>query len=117
MLKILVTLLLAASPLVSFDKTVHDFGTVTLKDGTLSCTFTLANNSEEDICIYAVVSSCGCTGVKWTRTAISPGASGIIEATYSNDEGPYPFDKTLTVYISGEKKPTVLHIRGVVKKK
>ena len=121
MLKILISLLVAAAltggPEVSFDKTVHDFGKVSLRDGMLSCTFTVTNTGDEKMYIQTVMSSCGCTDVKWTRTAIGPGESGTIEATYSNDEGPYPFDKTLTVYTTVTKKPTVLHLRGVVRKK
>mgnify|MGYP003315708152 CR=1 FL=1 len=107
----------ASGPRAAFDKTVHDFGKVTLKDGALSCTFTVTNEGDDDLLIESVVSSCGCTDVKWTRTAIGPGESGTIEATYSNDEGPYPFDKTLTVYTSDKERPSVLHIRGTVRKK
>lgn len=108
---------MSVGPTAVFDKTVHDFGKVTLKDGSLSCTFTVTNGGDEPLLIQAVVSSCGCTGVKWTRTPVKPGETGTIEATYSNDEGPYPFDKTLTVYTSADKKPVVLHLRGIVKKK
>lgn len=101
-----------------FDKTVHDFGTITQRDGEQECSFTLTNIGENPLLIEAVVSSCGCTSVEWTRTAIAPGAKGTISAAYSNDEGPYPFDKTLTVYLDGAQKPIVLHLRGeVVKKK
>ena len=39
-----------------------------------------------------------------------------VTATYTNDEGPYPFDKSLTVYTSAQKKPIVLHLRGTVVK-
>lgn len=112
---ILLALAISAGP-VQFDKTVHDFGTIQPKDGPQTCTFTLTNGSEEDLSIFAVVSSCGCTDVKWTRTAIAPGAKGTVVATYTNEDGPYPFDKTLTVYTSAQKKPIVLHIKGVVKK-
>lgn len=118
--KFLIPLIMVAAlsgPEASFDKTVHDFGKVTLRDGALSCSFRVTNTGDEDLYIQSVLSSCGCTEVKWTRTAINPDGTGIIEATYSNDEGPYPFDKTLTVYTSGSKKPTVLHLRGVVRKK
>ena len=82
---------------VRFDRTVYDFGDVTVGQGALTCTFTASNISSKPVVIYNVVSSCGCTGVKWTREPIMPGNSGKITATYSNDEGPYPFDKTLTV--------------------
>ena len=99
---------------VRLDRTVHDFGDVTLKDGPLKCSFTITNISQEELTVTSVVSSCGCTGVKWTREALAPGASGKIEATYSNDEGAFPFDKTLTVYVTAMKRPVILHLRGVV---
>ena len=100
-----------------FDRKVHNFGTVSIADGPVSCTFKVTNTAEDSpLVIYAVVSSCGCTGVDWTRTEIAPGQSGTISATYSNDEGPYAFDKTLTAYTSDKKKPTVLHIKGTAKK-
>ena len=102
---------------VVFDKTVHDFGDVSVKDGPLSCSFTLTNKGTEPVSIYEVVSSCGCTDVKWTKGTIAPGETGIISATYKNEDGPLPFDKTLTVYISGVKRPVVLRLRGVVHEK
>ena len=114
---LLVTLLLLAAPGLKFDKTVHDFGTVFTTDGPQSCEFTVSNTSDEAVSILAVVSSCGCTDVQWPRESIPPGGTGKISVTYSNDDGPYPFDKVLTVYISSEKKPVILHVKGVVKKK
>lgn len=103
-----------ASETVSFDKTVHDFGDVSTADGPLTCTFTLTNTGKDPIAIFEVVSSCGCTDVKWTKEPLQPGKSGTIQATYKNEDGPIPFDKTLTVYISGVKKPVILRLRGVV---
>ena len=99
--------------IVRFDKIVHDFGDVMLTDGPLRCTFTVTNISSKPMAVYNVISSCGCTGVEWTREPIQPGKSGSISASYSNDEGPYPFDKNLTVYVSGVKKPVILRLRGV----
>ena len=103
--------------IISWDKTVHDFGDVSVKDGPLSCTFTVTNNGTEPVTIFEVVSSCGCTDVKWSREKIQPGKSGTVSATYKNEDGPMPFDKTLTVYISGVKKPVILRLRGVVHEK
>ena len=117
-MKSIITFLLAltlSAPL-SFDRTVHDFGQVSESDGPLSCTFTVTNTSEEPLTIFAVVSSCGCTSVSWTRETIQPGGKGEVSATYSNDEGPTYFDKTLTVYTSAQKKAILLHMKGVVKK-
>jgi len=108
---------LALSGTAVFDKLVHDFGKVSQKDGPLSCSFTFSNNSSEPVSILAVVSTCGCTDVSWTTEAIAPGGKGAVKATYSNDEGPYPFDKVLRVYVSSQKKPIILHIKGEVSKK
>ena len=99
---------------VEFDKTVHDFGDVSISDGPLSCTFTVKNIGKEPIAIYEVVTSCGCTDASWTREPLQPGKTGTISATYKNEDGPVPFDKTLTVYIAGVGKPVILRLRGVV---
>lgn len=100
--------------MIEWDKTVHDFGDVSVSDGPLSCSFTLKNVGSEAISIFEVVSSCGCTGVEFPKSRIEPGKSATISATYKNEDGPTAFDKTLTVYISGIRRPVVLRLRGVV---
>jgi len=97
-----------------FDKTTHNFGTISTKDGAQTCTFTVKNTGDVPLTILSAIPSCGCTGIKWTRESIKPGEKGVIEAVYSNEDGPYPFDKTITVYLSDIKKPVILHLRGVV---
>ena len=94
------------------DKKTHDFGDILIANGPVSCTFTIQNKGSKAAVIYNVVTSCGCTDVKWTREPIRPGGKGTISITYSNDEGPYPFDKSLTVYVSDVKKPVILRVRG-----
>ena len=102
---------------ISWDTMLYDFGDVSVDDGPLTCTFTLTNGSNQVIAIYEVVSSCGCTGVTWDRESIQPGKSATISATYKNEDGPGAFDKTLTVYIAGVRKPVILRLRGVVHEK
>lgn len=98
---------------LEFDKMVHNFGEIMHKSGPVSCTFTLKNTGSHPAVIYNVASTCGCTDVKWTKEPILPGKTGTISVTYSNDEGAYPFDKNLTVYLSDTKKPVILKVRGV----
>lgn len=102
---------------ISWDIMVYDFGDVSVDDGPLTCSFTLTNGSNQPVAIYEVVSSCGCTGVTWNRESIQPGKSATITATYKNEDGPGAFDKTLTVYISGVRKPVILRLRGIVHEK
>ena len=97
---------------VKLDKTVHDFGDILVSDGPVSCTFTVTNVGTKPLVIYHVASSCGCTDVEWTKQPLKPGEKGSIKATYKNDEGGYPFDKTLTVNFSEPKQPVILRLRG-----
>lgn len=95
------------------DKTVHNFGDIILGSGPVSCSFNIKNIGSKPAVIYNVTSSCGCTDVSWTKEPLMPGKTGKISVTYSNDEGAYPFDKSLTVYMSDVKKPVILKVRGV----
>lgn len=116
-LSILAALALVQDGNIKWDKTLHDFGDVSVTDGPLTCTYTLTNTGQEPIAIFEVVTSCGCTNVVWTQEPIQPGKTGTVSATYKNEDGPMPFDKTLTVYISGIKRPVILRLRGVVHEK
>ena len=98
---------------LEIDKTVHNFGDILLGSGPVSCTFTVKNIGTKPLVIYNAVTTCGCTKAEWTKEPIMPGKTGKISATYTNDEGPYPFDKSVTVYLSEPKKPVVLKMRGV----
>lgn len=102
---------------IEFDRYVHNFGDVMLDDGPVSCTFSLTNKGSKPVVIYNVTTTCGCTDVEWTREPIKAGGKGQIQVTYSNDEGPYPFDKSITVYMSDEKKPVILKLRGISNEK
>lgn len=102
---------------VKFNKMIHDFGDVMLDSGHHSCDFTFTNISDKPVVIQTVISSCGCTQPKWTKKPIMPKESGTIAVTFLNDQGPYPFDKSLTVYITGEPKPIILRLKGVAHKK
>ncbi len=98
---------------VVINKIVHNFGDIMLGSGPVGCTFTLTNDNERPAIIYNVATTCGCTDIVWTREPIRKGEKGEIKITYSNDEGPYPFDKSVTLYMSDLKKPVILKLRGV----
>ena len=102
---------------IEIDKTVHNFGDILLDSGPVSCTFTVKNIGTKPLVIYNALTTCGCTKAEWTKEPIMPGKTGTISAKYTNDEGPYPFDKTITVYFSEPKKPVILKMRGVCMEK
>lgn len=99
---------------IRFDEKVHDFGDVPLSAGVLTHTFRFKNVSDKPIVIHNVISSCGCTVPQWTRQPVMPAGVGEVNVTFNNDQGAYPFDKSLTVYVSGISRPVILRIRGNV---
>ncbi len=99
---------------VEFDKLIHDFGDVQICEKELNCSFKFKNISDKPIVIFSIRASCGCTNVTWSKKPIAPGQTSEISVIYSNEDGPYPFSKSLTVYISAIKSPVILSIRGIV---
>lgn len=99
---------------LTFEKKEHNFGKFSLKDGKKTCSFKYKNETKEPILINHVLSSCGCTQPTWSKKPIMPGESGEIQATFLNDQGPFPFEKSLTVYTSASNKPVILRLRGIV---
>ena len=102
---------------VRFDKTIHNFGDILLSDGPQKCEFTFTNISNKPIVVHKAISSCGCTEPLWPAAPLRPGESGKIKVTYRNDQGPYPFDKTITVYVASLSQPVRLYIKGNVHEK
>ena len=98
---------------IEFNTRVHNFGKISVNEGSKNCTFEFKNTSSKPVVITNILSSCGCTTPKWPKKPIMPGESGKVEVTYLNDQGPYPFDKALTVYTSASTKPIVLRITGL----
>ena len=98
---------------IEFSSRVHNFGKISVAEGAKHCTFEFKNTSDKPVVINNIISSCGCTTPKWPKKPIMPGEGGKIEVTYLNDQGPYPFDKALTVYTSASSKPIILRITGL----
>lgn len=103
--------------IISFDKVVHNFGDILISSGEQHCTFTYKNIGDKPLVIHRVITSCGCTEPTWDKKPILPGEKGEIKVTFKNDQGPYPFDKGITVYVSDLSKPVVLRIRGIAHNK
>lgn len=99
---------------VSFDKIVHDFGDLMVTDPPQKTIFIMKNIGSAPVAIHNVMSSCGCTEPTWSKAPVRPGGTAQIEVTFLNDQGAYPFSKTLTVYVSGLSKPVLLKIKGDV---
>ncbi len=102
------------APEISFDKTVHDYGTVPYQ-GDGKCEFKFTNIGKEPLILTNVRSSCGCTVPKWPREPILPGQSDIIKVEYkTNRIG--RINKTITVQSNAKTRSQVLRIKGQVLK-
>ena len=100
------------APEISFEKTVHDYGTIVQgSDGT--CEFKFTNTGKEPLILSKPVSSCGCTVPTWPQEPILPGKSDVIKVTY-NTNTVAPINKTITVYSNGKTNRVVLSIKGNV---
>ena len=102
------------APEISFDKTVHDYGTVPYQ-GDGKCEFKFTNTGKEPLILTNVRSSCGCTVPKWPREPILPGQSDVINVEYkTNRIG--KINKTITVQSNAKTSSLVLRIQGQVLK-
>ena len=99
--------------MIRFNEEMHDFGTIKMSDGKTNTIFTFVNCGDKPLVIDRVTTSCGCTVSEWTKTPVSTGETGYVKATY-NPTQPASFDRTLTVYTSGNPSPITLRIKGMV---
>ncbi|MDU0371552.1 DUF1573 domain-containing protein [Hymenobacter endophyticus] len=113
LLTALVTVAAQAQGVLTFDKELHDFGSV--PEGTLAThEFRFKNTGNQPIIIANVQASCGCTTPDWTKTPVLPGKTGIVKAVYSSAGRPGIFNKTVTVTSNASAPSSVLTIKGNV---
>ncbi|MCK9219491.1 MAG: DUF1573 domain-containing protein [Bacteroidales bacterium] len=100
------------APEISFDKTVHDYGTI-FQAGDGTCEFKFTNTGKEPLILSRPQSSCGCTVPTWPQEPVLPGKSDVIKVTYNtNNIG--PINKTVTVTSNAKTSRVVLQIKGTV---
>jgi hypothetical protein len=102
-----------AFPVISFDKTEHNFGNINLGEVVLY-EFKVTNTGNTDLIIFNAQPSCGCTVSEFPKDPIKPGQSGVIPVEYNSKGRPGQFSKTITVFANTEPNQTVLTISGMV---
>ena len=105
---------MAQEPVITFEKTTHDFGKINEADGRVTTVFEFTNEGMVPLVLTNVRASCGCTTPKWTREPIEPGAKGNITVTYNPNGRPGRFQKTVTVTSKAATATTKLYIKGEV---
>lgn len=113
MAMLLCTVAMMAQAEIKFDKTVHNFGSFSVKSPVVKCVFTFQNVGDKPLVINQAVASCGCTIPEYTKKPIKPGEKGTITITY-NGQGKFPghFKKTITVRTNAKTDMIRLYVEG-----
>ncbi|MCR5696155.1 MAG: DUF1573 domain-containing protein [Marinilabiliaceae bacterium] len=104
----------AQKPVMTFDKTVHEFGDIQEVDGKATTVFTYTNTGKTPLVVHDVKTSCGCTTPEWTQTPVQPGATGTIKVAYNPAGRPGSFNKTITIQSNASQPTMQLRIVGNV---
>ena len=103
-----------AGPVMTFDKTVHDFGTINEGDK-VTTVFSFKNTGSEDLIIVDARGSCGCTVPQYPKnTAIAPGESGEITVSFDSNNKPGNQQKSVTLSANTASGREMLRIKSLV---
>lgn len=105
-----------AQAVLKFDKTTHNYGKFT-EDKPVSCAFSFTNTGDEPLVIQQVMTSCGCTVAKFTKTPVKPGEKGTINITY-NGKGKTAghFKKVVSVRSNAKNSLVRIYVEGIMTK-
>ena len=104
----------ASGPIITFDKTEHDFGTIN-EGETVTTEFNFTNTGKEDLIIVDARGSCGCTVPQYPKnTPIAPGASGKIMVSFDSNNKPGLQQKSVTLSANTASGREMLRIKSNV---
>jgi hypothetical protein len=88
----------AGAPVITFEKTSHDFGEISAQS-TNVCEFRFRNTGTAILKVKEKIeSSCGCTTPVLAKTEYAPGAEGVIQVTYAAPTSAGRVTKSLVVH-------------------
>ena len=106
--------MMGQEPVITFEKTEHDFGKINEADGRVTTVFTFKNEGMAPLVLSNVRASCGCTTPTWTKEPIEPGQTGSITVTYNPNGRPGRFQKTITITSNASEPTKKVYIKGEV---
>lgn len=104
----------AASPAVSFDSTIHDFGNVKEAAGPVSHDFVITNTGDAPLIVISATTSCGCTTPEIPKEPIKPGATAKLKVTFDPLGRPGEFEKNIKIKTNIKGKRPTLKLKGCV---
>jgi len=108
------TAILAQEPILHFETTHHDFGTIKEDNGPVTYRFKFSNTGTSKLILTRVQPACGCTTSQWTKDSIAPGKEGYVDATYDVTHRPGAFNKSITIYSNTKEHIGLLTFSGNV---
>ena len=106
--------MMGQQPVITFEKTEHDFGKINEAAGRVSTVFEFKNEGMAPLVLSNVRASCGCTTPTWTKEPIEPGQTGSITVTYNPNGRPGRFQKTVTITSNATEPTKRVYIKGEV---
>ena len=104
----------AQQPVLTFEKTEHDFGKINEDGGRVTVVFEFKNEGMAPLILSNVRASCGCTTPDWTKEPVEPGQKGSIKVTYNPNGRPGRFQKTVTITSNASEPTQKVYIKGEV---
>lgn len=102
-----------AVPVFTFEKEVHDFGTI-VQGEKVAYSFKFKNTGKGDLIITDAKGSCGCTVPEWPKEPIAPGGEGKIDVVFNSEGKSGQQNKKITITANTVPSMTVLAINGVI---
>lgn len=106
--------MMAQEPVITFERTEHDFGKIPEDGGRVSTEFVFKNEGMAPLVLSNVRASCGCTTPTWTKEPVEPGKTGSITVTYNPNGRPGKFSKTVTITSNATEPGKRVFIKGEV---
>ena len=105
----------AEFPVMTFDKTEHDFGEI--EDGTpVETVFSYTNTGKAPLVVTDIKSTCGCTVPQdWNKDPLAPGETAQFTVKF-NGKGNGNTSKTVTVTANTQSGKEQVKIKAFVKK-
>lgn len=102
-----------SAALISFDRSMHDFGTVT--EGTIVETvFKVTNTGKTDLVITDAQVTCGCTVPVWPKAPIKPGQTEDIKVKFNTNGKKNRQQKNITLITNTKSGREILSLKGMV---
>ncbi len=115
-LTILITISVYAQekyPVMTFEKTNHDFGTIHEKD-VVKTIFKFKNTGDVPLIISNMKASCGCTVANYSKEPIQPGGTGQFTVTFNSAHKPHKQHKRITITCNTKKHKEFVNITANV---